>query len=151
MDWKQNTPKPPSSAGILNALRGLRPEYDDPALRDLELLRTMTQWGGSIFPAQVQTLKRNGMLILDVSSLGLLINTETKTCSFRYDLGSRNPRGNLETEEYHKVKVAELVYRVLGPGWSGIIEPYDSRPTRQSRKPAQRKRTRGRKKTGRRR
>jgi hypothetical protein len=115
-----------------------------PSISKLENLRMTTQWTGEIFEPQLETLKKNAIL-LGESPVTISIDTQHKFISFKF-------KKEVPPEKLHFFN--DLVNATLGAGWTMEVTKETYEPpaiTEESRKPAQPKRTRSSKKTRRKR
>lgn len=110
----------------------------DPRLGQFEALRQAAVWIGQIYEAQLVTLKRNAMLILE-SKVVLGVDTERQVVTYS---GGPAPRGRERSlEKIHEMMTA-MVCQVLGPKWTverGNIQSDDTGTASKGRKPAKRK------------
>lgn len=83
---------------------------NDPKFGAFEMYRQLTLWTGQVYPAQQDTLKRNGVLIGD-SPVTITMDTNTKKINFLYQTQGTLPYPvKLE-------KLKQVVTSTLGTGW----------------------------------
>lgn len=110
----------------------------DPRLGQFEVVRQASLWTGQVFEAQLVTLKRNAMLIME-SRVVLGVDTDRRVVTYS---GGSAPRGRERSFETIHEMMSTMVCQVLGPDWTverGNIKPDDTGTASKGRKPAKRK------------
>lgn len=108
---------------------------NDPAVAQFEMMRATSEWSGQPSEAQVTTLKRNAMLILDVSKLNGVIDLENRKVNLQANLN------RIPVSKDQEAQLVQMVAAVLGEGWTvtcGMIassnDPGPAKPRRSAPK-----------------
>jgi len=101
-----------SLVNLFNVLnkRGYNNDPSDPKFGAFEMYRQLTIWTGIVSPPQLDTLKRNGML-LGGGSVTITLDTDQKKINFLYE-----EQGVLPYEQKLE-KLQQVVTATLGPNW----------------------------------
>lgn len=113
-------------------------QISDSRLGQFETVRQASLWTGQIFEAQLVTLKRNAMLIME-SHVVLGVDTDKQVVTYS---GGPAPCGRERSVETIHKMMSAMVCQVLGPDWTverGNIKPDDTGTASKGRKPAKRK------------
>lgn len=91
----------------------------DPKLGDFEMLRTLTEWTGAVYPAQTETIKKNAVLIGEGKVI-ITMDTNTKQIHFLY--------GDDTKAVERRSLLNDVVRQTLGAGWITVIGSSSPKP-----------------------